>query len=47
MFELTDYKVENVAYWLRKPIDHPDSHARWLQSLCDRVGCGDDDPSHG
>lgn len=46
MFELADYKVEKVAYWLRKAIDHPDSHARWLPSLRDRAGCGDHDPSH-
>lgn len=46
MFELADYKVEKVAYCLRKAIDHPDSHARWLQSLRERAGCGDHDPSH-
>jgi hypothetical protein len=37
MFELADAQVEKVGYWIRKAIDHPRSHARWLKQIRDRV----------
>ena len=38
MFDLADVEVEKVGYWIKKAIDHPDSDARWLQSMRDRAG---------
>ena len=37
IFDLAGVEVEKVSYWLKKAKDHPDSEARFLQRMRDRM----------
>lgn len=33
MFDLAGIDVEKPGYWIKKAIDDPDSHARWIEKM--------------
>ncbi len=38
MFELAGIDVEKPGYWIKKAIDDPDSHARWIERMQGHLG---------
>ena len=37
IFDLAGVECEKVSYWLKKAEDNPESYARWLQQLKDKL----------